>query len=210
MAKNPGNSLPLLRLFALLLLAGCLSQAPNAPEPAPGASSGVASSGSGRYRVVISKSGYSLTLFRDDRAVKTFHAVFGKGYSDGDKVSLGDKRTPEGDFYICTMHPSKRFYKFLGLSYPGLKHAEEGLRFGMISQGEFLMIKKALEEGQQPPWDTRLGGAVGIHGRMTAPADGARTPGTENWTDGCIALGNSDMDELFSVVSLGTPVTILP
>jgi murein L,D-transpeptidase YafK len=210
MVQNPGNSLLLLRLFALLLLAGCLSQAPNAPAPAPVASSGGPSPGDGRYRIVISKSGYSLTLVRDDRAIRTYRAVFGRGYPDGDKQSLGDKRTPEGDFYVCTMHPSKRFYKFLGLSYPGLKHAENGLRSGMISERQFLRIKKALEEGQQPPWDTRLGGAVGIHGRTAAPEGGIQAPGTENWTDGCIALGNADMEELFSVVSLGTPVTILP
>ena len=51
--------------------------------------------------------------------VKTYPAVFGRGYSDGDKRMTGDLRTPEGDFYICTMNPSKRFYKFMGLSYPG-------------------------------------------------------------------------------------------
>src|SRR5512134_2597649 len=145
MAQNPRNSLPLLRLFALLLLAGCLSQAPNAPVPPPGDSSGTASPGAGRHRIVVSKSDYSLTLFRDDRVVKTYRAVFGKGYRDGDKRGQGDKRTPEGDFYVCTMHPSKRFYKFLGLSYPSLKHAESGLRSGTISQQEYLTIKKALE-----------------------------------------------------------------
>ena len=59
--------------------------------------------------------------------------MFGKGYGDGDKQRMGDRRTPEGDFYICTMNHSKRFYKFMGLSYPGLKHAEDGLRSGMIS-----------------------------------------------------------------------------
>jgi murein L,D-transpeptidase YafK len=180
------------------------AQAPNAPAPAPGASSGA-----GQYRIVIRKSDYSLTLFRDGRAVKTFRAAFGEAYREGDKRSLGDKRTPEGDFYICTMHPSKRFYKFLGLSYPALKHAEYGLRSGMISEGEFRMIKKALEEGQQPPWGTRLGGAVGIHGR-TVTAAGVPSPGPANWTYGCIALDNADLDEIFSVVSLGTPVTILP
>jgi murein L,D-transpeptidase YafK len=208
MAQNSGNSLLLFRLFALLLLAGCFSQAPNAPVPPPGGSSGMASSGASRHRIVISKSAYSLTLFRDDREVKTYRAVFGKGYHDGDKRGRGDKRTPEGDFYVCAMHPSKRFYKFLGLSYPSLKHAESGLRFGTISQREYLMIKQALEEGRQPPWDTRLGGAVGIHGRTAAGV--TPFPGMENWTDGCIALDNADVDELFSVVSLGTPVTILP
>src|SRR5512142_1746210 len=210
MAQNPGNSLPLLRFFALLLIAGCLSQPPNAPVPPTGGSSGTAPSGAGHHRIVVSKSAYSLTLFRDDRAVKTYRAVFGKGYRDGDKRRKGDKRTPEGDFYVCAMHPSERFYKFLGLSYPSLKHAESGLRSGTISQREYLTIKKALEEGRQPPWDTRLGGAVGIHGRTAAATVGTPTPGMENWTDGCIALDNADVDELFSVVSPGTPVTILP
>ena len=210
MAQNPGNSSSLLRILALLLLTGCLSQEPNAPAPAPGASSGMSSSGSGQYRIVVRKSDYTLTLFRDGRVVKTFRAAFGRAYGEGDKRSLGDMRTPEGDFYICTMHPSKRFYKFLGLSYPGLKHAEYGLRSGLITDAEYFSIKKALEEGQQPPWDTRLGGAVGIHGRTAAPAGGTQPPGMANWTYGCIALDNADLDEVFSVVSLGTPVTILP
>jgi murein L,D-transpeptidase YafK len=206
MARNPGNSSSFLRLFALLLLGGCLSQAPNAPAPAPGSSSGTPSSGAGQYRIVVRKSDYSLTLFKDDRAIKTCRVVFGSGYRDGDKRSLGDKRTPEGDFYICTMHPSKRFYKFLGLSYPSLKHAEYGRRAGVITDAEYLAIKKALEERQQPPWNTRLGGAVGIHGRT----GGVSSPGEVNWTYGCIAMDNADMDEIFSVVSLCTPVTISP
>ncbi len=209
MARNPRNSLPLLRLFAFILLSGCLSQAPNPPAPAPGVSSGMPSD-AGRYRIVIRKSNHSLTLLRDDRAVKTCPAVFGRGYRDGDKRSLGDKRTPEGEFYICTMNDSKRFYKFLGLSYPSLKHAEYGRRTGMITDAEYVAIKNALVERRQPPWDTSLGGAVGIHGRTAASAGGMPSPDEMNWTYGCIALDNADLDEVYSVVSLGTAVTILP
>jgi lipoprotein-anchoring transpeptidase ErfK/SrfK len=98
----------------------------------------------------------------------------------------------------------------MGLSYPDVKHAESGLREKLISPGEYTSIRQAIEERQQPPWGTRLGGAVGIHGRML---DGADTPeyySVLNWTDGCIALDNADVDEIFSVASLGTPVTILP
>ena len=210
MARNFGHSVPLFRLFALLLLAGCLSQAPDDTARVPAVPGGMASADTGGYRIVVRKSDYSLTLYRDGREVKTCRALFGRGYRDGDKRGLGDKRTPEGDFYICTMHPSKRFYKFLGLSYPSLKHAESGLRSGTISQREYLTIKKALEEERQPPWDTRLGGAVGIHGRTAATTGVTASSGRENWTDGCIALDNADVDELFSVVSPGTPVTILP
>jgi hypothetical protein len=98
----------------------------------------------------------------------------------------------------------------MGLSYPGLKHAEEGLRSGMIAPYEYAMIKKAIEERSLPPWETRLGGAVGIHGRMLGAEDVRRLSADINWTDGCIALDNADVDEVYRVVSLGTPVTILP
>ena len=196
-----------IRLLFLVLLLSCLSPAPECPvDKSPTFESFVASL-SGRLRLVIWKSQYSLTLYKGDRPVKTYHAVFGKGFRDGDKRMTGDKRTPEGEFYICTMNHSKRFYKFMGLSYPGLKHAAFGLQSRLISPGDYAMIKKAIEERQPPPWDTRLGGAVGIHGRMldgaAAPQDYSQT----NWTDGCIALSNADVDEIYSVVSLGTPVT---
>ena len=98
----------------------------------------------------------------------------------------------------------------MGLSYPDLKHAEYGLKSWMISPPEYALIKKANEERQPPPWDTRLGGAVGIHGRVLEGAATRQSFVGMNWTDGCIALDNADVDELFSVVSLGTPVTILP
>jgi murein L,D-transpeptidase YafK len=164
----------------------------------------------GELRIVIWKSHYTLTLYKGDRPVKTYRAVFGKGFRDGDKQKMGDKRTPEGEFFICTMNHSKRFYKFMGLSYPGPGHAENGLRSGLISPEEYGAIRKANEERLQPPWDTRLGGAVGIHGRMLGPAVDSSQLTAMNWTDGCIALENSDVDEIYSVVSLGTPVTILP
>jgi murein L,D-transpeptidase YafK len=163
----------------------------------------------GKIRLVIWKSRYTLTLYKGATPVKTYRAVFGKGYGEGDKQRRGDRRTPEGDFYICTMNNSERFHRFMGISYPDLKHAEEGLRSGMISPGEYSMIRKALEERASPPWDTRLGGAVGIHGR-TVNAGNEQQDVRTNWTDGCIALDNADVDEIYQVVSLGTPVTILP
>ncbi len=199
-----------LRLIISLLLLSCLSPAPEAPGGKPSTFASRISSLAGPLRLVIWKSQYTLTLYKGDRPVRTYHAVFGKGFRDGDKRMTGDKRTPEGEFYICTMNHSKRFYKFMGLSYPGLKHAEYGLQSRMISPGEYLMIKKAIEERQPPPWDTRLGGAVGIHGRMPDNAGASHFSSVMNWTDGCIALDNADVDEIYSVVSLGTPVTILP
>ena len=200
-----------LRLFASLLLLSCLSPSPETPDGKTATFASFLSSFAGQLRLVIWKSHYTVTLYKGETPVKTYRAVFGLGYQDGDKRMEGDKRTPEGDFYICTMYPSKRFYKFIGLSYPALTHAEYGLQTRLISPREYTLIKKALSEQQPPPWETRLGGAVGIHGR-TLDKESAVPQSfiAVNWTDGCIALDNRDVDEIYSVVSLGTPVTILP
>jgi len=210
MALNQRNSSRILILLAAFLLLTCVSPLPETPTRHTDTLKILLSSLDGTIKLVIRKSQYTMVLYKGDTPVKTYPAAFGRGYGDGDKQRMGDRRTPEGDFYICTMNHSKRFYKFLGLSYPGLKHAEEGVRSGMISSDEYAMIKKAIEERSSPPWETRLGGAVGIHGRTVVVGDAPRVSFDINWTDGCIALDNADVDEIYRVVSLGTPVTILP
>jgi murein L,D-transpeptidase YafK len=199
-----------LRLLVLLLILSCLSPSSPSGNAKPSTLASLLSPFGGEVRLVIWKSQYTLTLYKGDMPVKTYRAVFGKGFSGGDKRKVGDKRTPEGNFYICTMNHSKRFYKFMGLSYPGVAHARQGLQSGLITEAEFHRIRKATEERRQPPWNTNLGGAVGIHGRMLDSATAPKRYAGMNWTDGCIAMENPDVDEIFSVVSIGTPVTILP
>lgn len=198
-----------LRLLLLAVLISCISPGPDAQSSRLAALAAKLASTNGELRVVIQKSRYVLTLYKGMTPVKSYWAVFGKGYAGGDKQIMGDKRTPEGEFYICTINHSKRFYKFMGISYPGIKHAAYGLQQGIITPSEYTEIKKANEERRQPPWETGIGGAVGIHGRIIDTAI-KRVPDLLNWTDGCIALDNKDVDEIFSVVSLGTPVTIVP
>ena len=198
-----------LRLLLLAVLISCISPGPDAQFPRLAALAAKISSTSGELRVVIQKSRYVLTLYKGMTPVKSYWAVFGKGYAGGDKRVMGDKRTPEGEFYICTINHSKRFYKFIGISYPGIKHAVYGLQQGIITPSQYTEIKKANEERRQPPWETGIGGGGGVHGRGPDLAL-IRAPDLLNWTDGCIALDNADVDEIFSVVSLGTPVTIVP
>ncbi len=196
------------RLFSAVILVSVLSPQPDVPGTAHAEFVSLVSSLPGPTALVVWKSGYVVTLYKGKNPVKTYRAVFGKGYADGDKERMGDRRTPEGDFYVCSMNPSKRFYKFMGLSYPNLRNAEQGLRKGLIGIREYVEIQKAIEERRQPPWETKLGGAVGIHGRMFEDPSAQRE--RRNWTDGCIALANADVDEIFSVVGLGTPVEIVP
>ncbi len=197
------------RLFVLLLFISCLSPGPDARQTPASVLYAKLASISGELRIVIQKSRYVLTIYKGMTPVKSYWAVFGKGYRGGDKLRRGDKRTPEGEFYICSLNHSERFYKFMGISYPGVRHAEYGFQNSMITASEYNDIINAIQERRQPPWDTRLGGAVGIHGRMLANAV-RPVPHMVNWTDGCIALNNEDVDELYSVVGLGTPVHILP
>ena len=118
----------------------------------------------------------------------------------GDKEGDGDGRTPEGDFIVCQKNPISRFNKALVLNYPDRLHAERAFFAGILSPPEFKGILIAAERKATPPWDTKLGGQIYIH------AGGAN----KDWTQGCVALYNSDMDELFKIATTGTPVHIRP
>jgi hypothetical protein len=118
----------------------------------------------------------------------------------GDKEREGDGRTPEGEFYICLKNGASKFFRSLGLSYPTRKHAERAFMAGMISPDEYRDIILALERSSRPPWDTALGGEIFIHG------GGAHV----DWTDGCVALYDSDMEELYQIAHIGTRVVVRP
>jgi hypothetical protein len=118
----------------------------------------------------------------------------------GDKCLRGDGRTPEGDFFICVKNPSSKYHKGLGLNYPSPKHAEEAYLLGVISKDEYVRIIRANERKTLPPDNTCLGGDIFIHGG--GPVG--------DWTLGCVALRNSDIDELYDTIPIGTPVKIMP
>jgi hypothetical protein len=150
-------------------------------------------------RVLVKKARRELLLYSNHKLIRTYH--IGLGLSPlGDKVRAGDRRTPEGDFYIFTKNDKSAFYLSLGLSYPNIPHAERGLRDGLISRGQYETIIRAVKAGKAPPQNTRLGGDIYIHG------NGAQS----DWTWGCVALENDDIRELFTALSVGTPVTIEP
>jgi len=148
---------------------------------------------------VIKKAQRKLFLFAGDKLIRTYRV--GLGLSPvGNKVREGDRRTPEGDFYIFGRNNKSAFYLSLGISYPNQAHAERGLRDGLITRDQYLAIKQALKAKSRPPQNTKLGGDIYIHG------SGAGS----DWTWGCIALDDRDMRELFNAIPVGTPVRIEP
>ena len=150
-------------------------------------------------RLVITKSKRTLEVFDGDKSVKSYKMVLGFD-PKADKVTEGDGRTPEGDFYVFTKNPESRFHLSLGVSYPGKEDAERGLQQGLISQAEHDEILAAIAEQRMPLQKTKLGGEIYIHGGGTA----------SDWTDGCVALDNDQMTELFDAIPVGAKVTILP
>ena len=148
-------------------------------------------------RIIVKKAERKLFLYSGGKIVRSYHV--GLGLSPvGDKVRQGDRRTPEGDFYIFTKNDKSAFYLSLGISYPNARHAERGLRDGLITKAQYDSITRALQAKKTPPQNTALGGDIYIHG------NGAGS----DWTWGCVALENEDVRELFNAVPLGTPVTI--
>ena len=148
-------------------------------------------------KLLVKKGRRELLLYSNGKLVRTYHV--GLGLSPvGDKVRAGDRRTPEGDFYIFTKNDKSAFYLSLGLSYPNAPHAERGLRDGLINRSQYEAIMKALKTGKAPPQNTRLGGDIYIHGHGSS----------SDWTWGCVALENEDIRELFDAVNVGTPVVI--
>src|ERR1043165_1969329 len=150
-------------------------------------------------KIIVKKAERKLYLYSDNKLVRTYRV--GLGLSPvGDKVRQGDRRTPEGDFYIFTRNDKSAFYLSLGISYPNAAHAARGLRDGLITRAQYESIISALNQKKTPPQKTRLGGDIYIHG------NGA----SSDWTWGCVALEDRDIRELFDLVTVGTPVTIRP
>lgn len=148
-------------------------------------------------KIVISKSRRRLELYSGGRIVRVYRVGLGLDPVN-DKVRQGDRRTPEGSFYIFIKNPKSSFYLSLGLSYPDIEDAERGLRDGLISRAQYNQIVRAIRRRERPPQNTALGGDIFIHG------NGSQS----DWTWGCVALDDRDMKELFDAVPLKTRVEI--
>jgi murein L,D-transpeptidase YafK len=158
------------------------------------------------FRIVVWKARRQLWLVRDDIVVRRYPVSLGSSPL-GAKEALGDKKTPVGTYYVYEKRDQTKYHRFLGLSYPSIDDAERAFRAGVIDANTWADIFVAAKLHQKPPWNTPLGGFVGIHG---TGADGQRALLRQlyDWTDGCIALSDRDVEELYRVVPVGTPVEI--
>ncbi len=109
-------------------------------------------------------------------------------------------RTPEGQFSVVSKNPHSQYHKAFVLNYPNAEDAKRGLQDSIITQAEYDAIVQAERNVSMPIMTTELGGYIEIHGDGT----GKRS----NWTQGCIAIDNTELDKLWDLIVVGTPVLI--
>jgi murein L,D-transpeptidase YafK len=136
--------------------------------------------------VIVRKSKRILQLMRDGRPFKTYPIALGPE-PEGPKRMAGDGRTPEGVYTLDWRNPNSNFYRSIHVSYPA-PHDEEPAR----------------------RWGVPAGGLIMIHGLPNGvPAQRVGHPWND-WTNGCIAVTNREMDEIWSLVEDGTTIIIYP
>ena len=157
--------------------------------------------------LVVDRKTYTLSIYEDEILVKSYRASFGR-MINRPKVKAGDGATPVGEYRICSIDTAVTYYKFFKINYPSLNDAVEALKKGWISQREFNDIKFQYYYENCTQFHRILGGNIGIHGIGRFNYILKNLPFVFNWTDGSIALCDEDIDELYSIIKVGTKVVI--
>ena len=155
--------------------------------------------------VVVDTGRQLVSVFDAGRTVLQLKgASFGRG-GTGKVHVQGDGRTPLGDFHIAWINQQSPFHLFFGLNYPTVAQATAGYHKGLIDKNLLEEITQASTEGRLPPQNTPLGGYIGIHGLGKGSLWMHRR---FNWTEGCIALTNAQIEKLAQWLEIGTRVVI--
>ncbi|MCF6236989.1 MAG: L,D-transpeptidase family protein [Gammaproteobacteria bacterium] len=136
--------------------------------------------------VLVNKSEKKMYLLYEGEQVKKYNVVFG-GNPIGHKQQEGDQRTPEGKYILDYKKSDSAFYKSIHISYPNEDDK-----------------KRAQAKGVDP------GNLIMIHGQKNGQGSLSWLAQQFNWTDGCIAVTDAEMDEIWELVQAGTPIEILP
>jgi len=136
--------------------------------------------------VLVLKREHKMELLDGTTVVKTYSVALGRG-GLAPKQRQGDHRTPEGLYTIDRRNKASRFYRALHISYPNEADRQ-----------------RARELGVNP------GGDIEIHGLHNGVGWLGSLHRTIDWTDGCIAVTDAEMDQIWALVSEGTPVEIRP
>jgi murein L,D-transpeptidase YafK len=137
-------------------------------------------------KVLVNKSERRMYLLSGAEVVRSYSVSLGLN-PEGPKQREGDFRTPEGSYHLTRRNPRSDFFLSMQISYPNDRDQQLARR---------------------NRWKT--GGSIMIHGTPNEPRKGPEYYSTQDWTDGCIAVSNSDMIEIWMLVSDRTPIQIQP
>ncbi|RYY73209.1 MAG: hypothetical protein EOO52_19160 [Gammaproteobacteria bacterium] len=137
-------------------------------------------------QVLVEKAKHKLTLLKNGKVVGSYHVVFGSNPVDH-KEQEGDERTPEGFYSLDAKNAKSAYYKSIHISYPNAKDLANAKRKGVSA-----------------------GSAIMIHGQKNGFAAFEEQTQKFNWTLGCIALKNKDMDDLWNKIDVPTKIEIRP
>ncbi|MBS0298671.1 MAG: L,D-transpeptidase [Gammaproteobacteria bacterium] len=148
---------------------------------------------------------HTLSVMRGDTVQSVFKNVaIGRFGTTWSKMTKDDK-TPLGSFRIGWINEKSRYYRFFGLNYPNLDTAKRALDENRIDEETWFSIVRAKSMGKSPPQNTPLGGHIGIHGIGRGDRE---IHHQYNWTNGCIALTNEQIDQLSKWIKPGVLVNI--
>ena len=136
--------------------------------------------------IIVLKSQRLMLLMKEGEIAKSYRISLGKN-PIGNKTTEGDKKTPEGLYYIEYKKSDSKFYKALKISYPNEQDRQRSASLGV------------------PP-----GGLIMIHGLPNDMESIGKFHRRIDWTDGCIAVTNEEIDEIWDMVPIGIPVYISP
>ena len=137
-------------------------------------------------KVVIEKANRKLHLIQGGKPFRTFDIALGMR-PIGSKQEEGDLKTPEGRYLLDVRNPNSDYFLSIHISYPNP-----------------VDVRSARSRGVAP------GGAIMIHGQPNTPSRSEGYYRSQDWTEGCIAVSNSDMIDIWLMTENDTPVEILP
>ena len=136
--------------------------------------------------ILVRKRERRMYLMRQGEILRTYRISLGLS-PDGHKIQEGDFRTPEGKYRLIRRNPRSEYFLSMEVSYPNEDDVARARRLGV-----------------------RPGGAIMIHGLPNTPRKGVDFYLKNDWTDGCIAVSNSDMVEIWMMTPPNTPIEIVP
>ena len=137
-------------------------------------------------QVIVVKSQHTLTLLSQGKVLRTYKVALG-GAPIGAKAQQGDHKTPEGHYILDRRNAKSRFYKSIHVSYPNEEDKQRAARIGVSPGGDIM-----------------------IHGLPNGFGWLGKSHRDRDWTDGCIAVTDLEMDEFWDLVPDGTPIEIRP